>query len=296
MMGQINNKDYKKAINYAVNKNSKQALESINRAIDLEGGKTPSLFYFHKYEYLVKLHKYKLAFETLNDAIYIFPNSTLLLNARAEFYFAVRMYKKVILDYEKIISFVKGEELNAYNIKLASIKFLVRDFEGVAVILKSIFKKKSSSIDILNLLAALHIEFLSYEKAKKILHAAADKHPSHVFTIINLGFVYQKENQHKESLFYFDKALRLNPNNPIALSNRAYSKLKMSNIDGAISDINKSIELMQSNAYAYMIRGRIYLSLNKIENACVDFTIAKNLNFLEQYGTEVDKLISENCK
>ncbi len=159
MMGQINNKDYKKAINYAVNKNSKQALESINRAIDLEGGKTPSLFYFHKYEYLVKLHKYKLAFETLNDAIYIFPNSTLLLNARAEFYFAVRMYKKVILDYEKIISFVKGEELNAYNIKLASIKFLVRDFEGVAVILKSIFKKKSSSIDILNLLAALHIEF-----------------------------------------------------------------------------------------------------------------------------------------
>ncbi len=90
--------------------------------------------------------------------------------------------------------------------------------------------------------------------------------------------------------------MRLNPNNPIALSNRAYSKLKMSNIDGAISDINKSIELMQSNAYAYMIRGRIYLSLNKIENACVDFTIAKNLNFLEQYGTEVDKLISENCK
>lgn len=295
-MGQRNNEYYKKALNYASNENIEEALSSINKAINVEGNKAPPLFYFHKYGYLVKLHKFELAIQTLNDALYVLPNSVLLLNTRAEFFFALRMYKKAILDYQKIVPLVKGKELITYNLKLASTKFLVRDFEGVAIILEMIFEEAPSNIDALNLLASLHIELSNYTKAKEILHKLVGENPSQVFTIINLGFVYQKTNQHEEAISCFNRALKLSPNNPIALSNRAYSRLKISNIDGAILDINKSIDLLQSNSYAYMIRGKIYLSLNKTKEACFNLIIAKKLNFSEQYGSEVNELINQNCQ
>ncbi|MFB3390084.1 tetratricopeptide repeat protein [Flavobacterium sp. LAR06] len=295
-MGQNNNEYYKKAIDYASNENIEEALRSINKAINFEGTKASPLFYFHKYEYLIKLKKFELAIQTLNDALYILPNSVLLLNARAEFFFALKMYKKAVLDYQKIIALVKDKELIIYNVKLASTKFLIRDFEGVAVILQLIFKEDPSNIDALNLLASLYIEHSEYAKAEQLLNKVFNEHPSQAFIIVNLGFVYQKKEQHKEAISCFNRALILNPDNPIALSNRAYSKLRMSNIDGAISDVNKSIDLLQSNSYAYMIRGKIYLSVNKSKEACVNFAIAKKLNFSEQYGSEVNELIKNNCQ
>ena len=296
VLGQSNNKHYNKAINHSLNENIEGALNSINMAIDSKKNKVPPVFYFRKYEYLIKLQKFKLAIQTLNDAIYILSNSTLLLNARAEFYFALKMYRKSILDYKKIITLVKAKELIHYKIKLAGTKFLVRDFNDVALILKEILEKDSSNIDVLNLLAVLHVELLNYTKAKEILLNIISKYPSHFSTIINLGFVYQKENQHKKAISCFNKALKLSPKNPIALSNRAYSKLETLNIDEAISDVNQSIHLLQSNSYAYMIKGKIFLKLNETKKACVNFSIAKNLKFSEQYGAEVDKLINKNCK
>jgi tetratricopeptide (TPR) repeat protein len=296
MMGQNNNEYYKKAITYASNKNIEEALNNINKAINIEGHKVPPLFYFHKYEYFIKLHKFELAIETLNDALYILPHSVLLLNARADFFFALKMYKKAILDYQKIVRLVKEKELIEYNLKLGSTKFLVRDFEGSAIVLQDVIKEDPSNIDALNLLASLHIELFEYIKAEQILHKLINEHPSQVFTIINLGFVYQKKQQHEEAISCFDSALKLDPDNPIALSNRAYSKFRMSNIDEAILDINKSIDLLPSNSYAYMIRGKIYLSLSKTKEACFNFKIAEKLNFSEQYGPEVNELINKSCQ
>lgn len=295
-MGQSDNEYYKKAINYASNKNIKEALNSINNAINFEGSKAPAVFYFHKYEYLIKLQKFEFAIQTLNKALRILPNSILLLNTRAEHFLAFKKYKNAILDYQKIVLLVKGKELINYNIKLASSKFLIRDFQDAAIILQMILNEDPSNIDALNLLASLNIESLNYTKAEDILQQILNEHPSQTFAIINLGFVYQKKNQHQNAILCFNKALELDPNNPYALSNRAYSKLKISNIDEAISDINKSIDLLQSNSYAYMIRGKIYLSLNKARVACINFAIAKKLNFSEQYGSEVDELIIKNCQ
>lgn len=295
-MGQSNNEYYKKAVDYASNKNIVEALSNINKAINLEGSKAPALFYFHKYEYLIKLNKFELAIQTLNDALYILPNSVLLLNARAEFFFALKMYKKAVLDYQKVALLVKDKELIINNLKLASAKFLIRDFEGVAVILQLILKEDPSNIDALNLLASLYIEHSDYVKAEQLLHKIINQYPSQFFIIINLGFAYQKQELHQKAISCFDKALILDPDNPIALSNRAYSKFRMSNIEEAISDINKSIFLLQTNSYAYMIRGKIYLSINKAREACVNFDIAKKLNFSEQYGTEVNELIKNNCQ
>lgn len=296
LMGQnTNNKYYRDANNFALNKNYEEALNHIDKAIEVEGGKAPPIFYLRKYEYLINLQKFNLGFQTLNEAIQLFQNNILLLNARAEFYFTLKKYTKAIADYENISSQVAGKELLDCNMKLAATKFLIRNFKDVALILKSVLQKDPSNIDALNLLAVLHIELSNYTKAKEILHELMKNYPSHVATVVNLGFTFLKEQQYEKALTYFNKALKLSPNNPIALSNRAYCKLKMSILEEAITDIQKSIELLPTNSYAYMIRGKIYLKLGENKKACVDFNISEKLNFSEQYGTEVKELLSTYC-
>ena len=292
----IDNKYYQEAITFALNKSLNQAIESIDKAIHIEGDKTPPIFYFRKYEYLVKLQKYNLAFQVLNKSISHHPNSVLLLNTRAEFYFALRKYKQAIFEYEKIIPFVVGADLLDYKMKLASCNFLIRDFEKAAIITKQVLTNYPSNIHALNLLAALYTELVHFAKAKEILQRILSQDPTNVATIINLGFVFQKEGQHKKALFYFNKALKLSPNNSSALCNRAHSKLMMKNYKEAMLDIQNSIISSPSNSYAYMVRGKIYLKLEKHLEACVDFNISENLNFTEQYGTKIQELLFDNCK
>lgn len=296
LIGQnTNNKYYKSAHNFALNKKFELALNHIDKAIYVEGNMAPPIFYLRKYEYLINLQKFNLGFQTLNEAILLFPNNILLLNARAEFYLTLKKYKEAIADYEKITSQVTGKELQDYKMKLASTKFFIRNYKDAAMILKTVLQREPSNIDALNLLAALNIELSNYTKAKKILHELIKNHPSHVATVVNLGFAFQKEHQYEKALSYFNKALKLSPSHPIALSNRAYSKLKMSIFEEALADIQKSISLLPTNSYAYMIRGEIYLKLGESKKACVDFNTSKKLNFSEQYGNEVKELLSTHC-
>lgn len=295
-LGQNNNEFYKKALKDASINNFEAALSNLETAIKLEGNKVPELFYFHKYEYLVKLNKVDLAIQTLNHALLVLPNSVLLLNTRAEYFLVFKVYKKAMLDYQKITTLVKGKDFIDYELKLASSKFLCRDFEGVAIVLQEVFKEDPSNIDALNLLASLYIELSNYTKAEQILYKLISENNSQVFAIVNLGYVYQKQQKHQEAVSCFNRALRLDPGNPMAFSNKAYSELLMSNIDEAFLDINKSIDLFPSNSYAYMIRGKIYLRLNNTKEACVNFAMAKHLNFSEQYGKEVNELLNKNCR
>ena len=296
LFSQDGRKYHDAAIQYALNNQLEKAIQSIDKAIDIGDRKALPLFYFHKYEYLVKLQKFKSAINTLNAAVAIFPNAILLLNARAEFYLALKVYKKSIFDYEKIASLVNSTELNNYNLKLAGVKFVIRDFKGVAVIIKSILKTDPLNIEAQNLLAALHIEYSNFTKAIQILDVLAKQHPKSLSTIINLGYAYQKNEQHSNAITCFNRALNLSPNNPYALCNRAFSKFKISEIDEALLDINSSISLLPSNSYAYKVRGQIYLSLNNVENACLNFTFAQNLNFSEQYGSKVNELLAKHCR
>ena len=210
---------------------------------------------FYKYEYLIKLQKFKSAINTLNLAVDISPNSILLLNARAEFYLALKVYEKSIFDYEKIVSLVNGTELNDYNLKLAGVKFIIRDFKAVSVIIESILESDALNIEAQNLLAALYVEYSEYTKAIQILDVLVKNNPKSFFSIINLGYAYQKNDQDRNAITYFNRALDLSPNNPYALCNRAYSKFKISAVDEALLDVNNSISLLQSNSYAYKVRG-----------------------------------------
>jgi len=267
---------------------------NVNDSVLNEENNAKAIFYLNNYKSLIKQNKIKAAIETLNRGIDIYPKSILLLNTRAEFYTTLKTYSNAVIDYKQIIELVRGKELVNYKLKLATVKFITRDFQGTASLTKEILNIDPLHIDTLNILAALYVELGNYESAKKILHSILDRNPKHLFTIINLGFCYQKHSQHEEAIKLFNIALELSPDNPLALSNRAFSLIN-TNTDQAITDINKSLEKLKTNSYAYMVRGRIYLKTGELDKACASFKMAEALKFSEQYGSEVDNLLMEIC-
>ena len=86
---------------------------------------------------------------------------------------------------------------------------------------------------------------------------------------------------------YFDKAVILAPDEPLCYSNRSFSRLKTNDLNGAMKDINKSLDLYASNSYAYKIRALIYIEKGKIKKACEDLETALELRDTKQYGNEV---------
>ncbi|HCI69562.1 MAG TPA: hypothetical protein DHV30_02750, partial [Balneola sp.] len=72
--------------------------------------------------------------------------------------------------------------------------------------------------------------------------------------------------------------------------NRARLKVKTNDIEGAIEDYTKSIDLYNADPVVFKERGESYLKLEQTEKACSDFNKAKALD-----SEDVDELINEYC-
>jgi hypothetical protein len=72
--------------------------------------------------------------------------------------------------------------------------------------------------------------------------------------------------------------------------------LKLNDLVGAMTDINRSLVLHPSNSFAYKIRALIKIEQGSTKEACADLSKAIELGYTDQYGTEVEELIVKNCK
>jgi lipoprotein NlpI len=73
--------------------------------------------------------------------------------------------------------------------------------------------------------------------------------------------------------------------------NRGIVKFKTHDINGALDDFNKSIELQSDYADAYLNRGLIKLVLGKNESACNDLNKASTLGSIKAV-----EVIKKYCK
>ena len=65
--------------------------------------------------------------------------------------------------------------------------------------------------------------------------------------------------------------------NPKALYSQAYEKAKMGSYQSAIIDLNRAIEIDSTFADAYLLKGKIKVSLGKMADACKDAKKAADL-------------------
>ena len=113
-----------------------------------------------------------------------------------------------------------------------------------------------------------------------------------------------------EAIDDLNTCLSINPNDPLALWQRAVCTARLNELSsakatdtqiksaGAIDDLTKVLEIDPSNAYVYYDRGNLYLAQDDYEHAIADFTkaITLNANMAEAYYNRGLSLIQTGKK
>jgi len=111
----------------------------------------------------------------------------------------------------------------------------------------------------------------------------------------NRGILRKEMNDLDGALQDYNKAIELNPNDA-AYYNRGILKKDMNDLDGALQDYNKAIELNPNYAMAYNNRGNLRSDMNDNEGALQDYNKAIELapNDASKYNNRADLYLKMN--
>lgn len=94
----------------------------------------------------------------------------------------------------------------------------------------------------------------------------------------NLALTEESKQNYQQAIFYYNKAIELEPQNPDLFSSRGWAKKWMGDIDGAIADFSISLQkettFEKSTHVVFEERGRLYLQKGLLKEAFDDFTKA----------------------
>ncbi len=275
--------------------NFKNALKEIERAIEIEPGS--AVFQCRRADFLLNLGRVEDAFHAYTESIKLDEHYSMAYNGRAIIEEAAGVFDAAIVDFERAAENAENDTMRfAYITNVAAAQVRVRDFQGAYESLMDAYRFDSTDVAMLNNLATVCDELGQQDLALKYLFRVLKLDPEMYGANINIGFIYQNMNRHKEAIIYFDEALAHMPDDPLAYNNRAYSKLQLKDLKGAMSDVEKSIKIYPSNSYAYKNRALIYFAQGKNDKACADLQLAIEKGFTAQYGPEVEELLRKKCR
>ena len=119
------------------------------------------------------------------------------------------------------------------------------------------------------------------------LHGFIEEQKNHSTAEIEFyrGLTLQNEKKWSEAVGYYNKAIKLNPQDANAYNNRGNAKARLKEYTEAIKDYNQAIELNLQYAEAYNNRGNAKFYLKQYNEAMKDYNqaIELNLQYAEAY-------------
>lgn len=130
------------------------------------------------------------------------------------------------------------------------------------------------------------------DKAIDYLNQATILKPNEAVGYSQRAHLRIKMNDIQNAIDDFTKFIELAPKSRITYGyyGRGQAKFKLNDYEGAISDFKKSISLKPDYGYAYYQLGLVYLKTNDLEKACDNLTKAKDLKVKES-----KKIWKGNC-
>lgn len=105
--------------------------------------------------------------------------------------------------------------------------------------------------------ASKKIKIKDYQGAIELYNQLVIKDSTNAEAFLLMGNCYDSLNNNVSALKYFSKAIALNSNSEYALIGRASVRMNIFQIKAAILDINKAIEINPKNPLSYNVRGNI---------------------------------------
>lgn len=249
-----------------------------------------------KSEVLLELNRVQDAANELAYALYIDSTNAETYNRIGDLFLSLNDLPGSLSYYDKAIDYAQSDSTKlSYLANRATAKGVLRDFEGAISDFEEALKLDDANLVILNNLSAVYQEVGDVAKGIEMQKRLITLYPEFIGPYVNLGLIYSEIDSLDSSEYYFNEALKLDPNEPLLLNNLGYLYYKKKEYPKALEKINSSIDKYPNNSYAYRNRALVYLALDLKKEACKDLEIAVHYNFKDRYGDEVEKLISEHC-
>ncbi len=205
----------------------------------------------------------------------------------------------VILIVASLFVFSCSQNSPSHYFKNGNAKYSLKDYQGAINDYKKAIKLKPEYADAWYGKAICESILSKYDDALTDFNKAAEIDPSNKDIIFNRAYyVKQKTGDYKGAIedynIYIDRFKR--KDDAFVYSNMGFCNYMLNDFEGAMSNINKSLELNANNPMAYKNRALVYFATGNKENACNDLHKSQELGFTKKFGNEVDELISEKCK
>jgi tetratricopeptide (TPR) repeat protein len=93
-----------------------------------------------------------------------------------------------------------------------------------------------------------------------------------------LGQAYYRDNQYASAADAFTDAIVADPTSAAAWNNRGVARLRLGDLNRAIADLNRALELAPRDADIYYNRGNALVAAGQYQDAVADYTRAAQIN------------------
>lgn len=225
----------------------------------------------------------------LNDGSIIYNDGTQILelikfkNLPKEYNIGVNNYNNkefglCTLELEKVLE--KGYKKAIVYQLLISAYLQIKDNKNASRIneLYSIkFKKKFNSNDYTNS-GLLKSYSGKYDEAIKDYNKAVKIDTKNSIALNNRGYTYNLLKDYENAIKDFDNAISIEEDFAYALNNRGFAKIKLGQKEDGLNDLEKSMTLDGKNSYCYLNYGIYYYDNQEYQKASEYFIKAKELD------------------
>lgn len=294
--GQSDSLELAQVLDLVINDKSAEALKSVKVIHDKRHSVESYLYYA---EALWGMKKYKEAIEMNMQAREEFAESSDLFNQFGMFLTMVDMNDEAVLAFTDALELATNDDqrLSLYMNRGASY-CQIRNFQEGNRDFQKAFSMDTTNVSVMTNLSVTYSELGKTKEGIEILKKALQYELTpfdKVGILANLGFLNQELGEHAIAIDYYNQVLGIDPKEALGYSNRSFNFMMVGELEKAMIDIDKSIDLYPENDYAYMVKGKIYLKQGKTKQACKQFEMALERNFTLHHGDEVEKLMRENC-
>ncbi len=266
------------------------------KAISADPGN--ALFYHSRGTLNLLLGRDRRAITDINEAVKLEPKNPKMHLLKAQYF----NYNKLPDSALIYIQNAEALEMTAKQVAEAQIARgdafrLLRDFQRSAENYEKGLAKDTANAEALENMALVLYEMGDTKQAAHYLQMLLALNPYIMDTYINVGYIYARIGMFLESLSYSDEALKYDPQQPIALANKAYALFKLEDYDEALKTVNRSIQNMPANPFALKVRALVTIATEgRIKRACNDLKKSLKYGYNELYDDgEVDSLIETHC-
>ena len=194
------------------------AMRNFMFTIALDSGHQGALYKVAKNK--LKNRQYTMAEHYSKMGLEVNPENASLRSILAQTYSSLKLYKEAIPHYEKLIEL--GQESGFIYSKLGFAYYQVSDYKDAVKMYKNALDLEDRNSATHYTLGKLYALTGDLEKSEThfLMAILLKKQPVDA-EYLSLGLTYKMQENHKDALEYFNKALEENPNNERALYERA---------------------------------------------------------------------------